>query len=135
MGGLKSTFLSHSSSFSFTLMHCWTISQLIYSINMAHTVNRNKSIFCKDFINKNHTKQYNVIHVCLLSAPLFLSFRMCLKAFCLLIQGDWAGQKFGHITLFNVFEISLLCSSSQHLFDQKYRIKSNIVKYYNLRYW
>ncbi len=29
----------------------------------------------------------------------------------------------GHITIFNVFERSLLCSSSLHLFDQKYRQK------------
>uniref|UniRef100_A0A8C2DDA9 Mothers against decapentaplegic homolog n=1 Tax=Cyprinus carpio TaxID=7962 RepID=A0A8C2DDA9_CYPCA len=39
-------------------------------------------------------------------------------------------QKFGNITIFNVFERSLFCSSSLHLFDQKYRKNSNIVKYY-----
>uniref|UniRef100_A0A8C1Z1A8 Cyclic AMP-responsive element-binding protein 3-like protein 4 n=1 Tax=Cyprinus carpio TaxID=7962 RepID=A0A8C1Z1A8_CYPCA len=39
-------------------------------------------------------------------------------------------QKFGNITIFNVFERSFFCSSSLHLFDQKYRKKFNIVKYY-----
>uniref|UniRef100_A0A8C1ZRP1 Sterile alpha motif domain containing 4B n=1 Tax=Cyprinus carpio TaxID=7962 RepID=A0A8C1ZRP1_CYPCA len=34
-------------------------------------------------------------------------------------------QKFGNITIFNVFERSFFCSSSLHLFDQKYR-KNNV---------
>ncbi len=33
------------------------------------------------------------------------------------------GQEFRHITIFNVFERSLLCSSSLDLFDQQYREK------------
>jgi len=45
-------------------------------------------------------------------------------------------QKFDNITIFNVSEISLLCSLSLHLFDQKYRKNSNMVKYYNnLKQW
>ena len=46
------------------------------------------------------------------------------------------GQKFGNITIFNVFERSFFCSSSLHLSDQKYRFIFNIViYYYNLNNW
>uniref|UniRef100_A0A8C1RBU4 Peptidyl-prolyl cis-trans isomerase n=1 Tax=Cyprinus carpio TaxID=7962 RepID=A0A8C1RBU4_CYPCA len=38
------------------------------------------------------------------------------------------GQKFGNITIFNVFERSLFCSSSLHLFDQKYRKNIDEIK-------
>ncbi len=43
----------------------------------------------------------------------------------------YAGKRFA-----DIHKISLLCSSRLHLFDQKYRKKTNLAKcYYNMKEW
>ncbi len=57
---------------------------------------------------------------------------LTLEVLCMSVWPYMTVQSLGSVGLFNVFERSLWCSLSLHLFDQKYSTNSTIVKlYYN----
>uniref|UniRef100_A0A8C2IDQ6 adenylate cyclase n=1 Tax=Cyprinus carpio TaxID=7962 RepID=A0A8C2IDQ6_CYPCA len=102
----------------------------LYQVNNCPTI-KNKKVFysCIYHLKKVYKNKLPVVSNLFVFIQYYVMCTYCVNT----MYNVQYRPKFGNITIFNVFERSLFCSSSLHLFDQKYRKNTEETSFKNIK--